>query len=139
MGFFSKPFFEDNLKKWSGKRTLVLSLDVGATHTAVAVALLTKGEDSYRSNCPRLLILHTGRKPTIVAISRWPGQEDRIYEEKVPTVVLYDGNGQVMLDSVFLGLLESEFFVDGHLWRRGIEAPKRGLGRRPGFDFGQEL
>lgn len=36
-----------------------------------------------------------GQIPHIVEISHWPGQSDHPYEEKVPTVVLYDDRRRV--------------------------------------------
>lgn len=95
--FKSKPFSGDRLnQKWTGKPRLVVSFDIGATHTAVAVAILTPsnvvsvGSEAYGVFTPLVELA-----PNIVHISRWPGQEDRMYEEKVPTVVLYDRAGQV--------------------------------------------
>jgi len=37
----------------------------------------------------------SGVRPKFTGIARWPGQESAVYEEKVPSVLIYDAQGQV--------------------------------------------
>jgi hypothetical protein len=36
-----------------------------------------------------------GVPPLVTRVARWPGQEGAIYEEKVPSVLIYDAQGEV--------------------------------------------
>jgi hypothetical protein len=37
----------------------------------------------------------SGTPPKFTGVARWPGQESAVYEEKVPSVLIYDAGGQV--------------------------------------------
>lgn len=59
---------------------LILSIDVGTTQSAVAV---------YYSNGEL-------EEPVVTHVARWPGQEASIHEEKVPSALLYDAEGNLL-------------------------------------------
>lgn len=45
---------------------------------------------AYRAN-----ISGSDAPPIVTHVARWPGQEGAIYEEKVPSLLIYDAEGEV--------------------------------------------
>ncbi|CAE6394322.1 unnamed protein product [Rhizoctonia solani] len=60
---------------WEGESKIVIGIDIGTTQSGVAVAFL-----------------ETGDPPKIHRVVKWPGQEERDQQGKIPTVVWYDKN-----------------------------------------------
>ncbi|KAG8762537.1 hypothetical protein FRC11_009011, partial [Ceratobasidium sp. 423] len=60
---------------WEGENKVVIGIDIGTTHSGVAVALL-----------------QTGDRPQIHRIVRWPGQAEQDQRGKIPTVIWYDAS-----------------------------------------------
>ena len=75
---------------------LILSIDIGASHSAVAV-FYCKGGKAKRATTSHteLTSLVIDARPVFTHVARWPGQEGAPYEEKVPSVLIYNAEGEV--------------------------------------------
>ncbi|KAI0738318.1 hypothetical protein C8Q80DRAFT_1275832 [Daedaleopsis nitida] len=62
----------------SAHRKLVLSIDVGTTFSGMSYAIINKGEN-----------------PDIKTVTRYPGQEDRAGDYRIPTIIYYRKDGSV--------------------------------------------
>ncbi|PPQ91717.1 hypothetical protein CVT25_012858 [Psilocybe cyanescens] len=70
----------DTRKPYSGlSRSLVIAIDVGTTFSGVSYAILEPGEI-----------------PKIHGVTRFPGQEHVAGNSKIPSVIYYDRNGNIM-------------------------------------------
>ncbi|CAE6430100.1 unnamed protein product [Rhizoctonia solani] len=58
---------------WEGESKIIIGIDIGTTQSGVAVAFV-----------------ETGDKPKIHRVVKWPGQEERDQQGKIPTVIWYD-------------------------------------------------
>jgi hypothetical protein len=76
---------------------IILSIDIGTTQSAVAVYYNKPSEafgwySTKQTDRRRPGVLH---EPLVTHVSRWPGQEATMYEEKVPSALLYDEQDNV--------------------------------------------
>ncbi|KAG8731399.1 hypothetical protein FRC11_004265, partial [Ceratobasidium sp. 423] len=70
-----EPFNEP----WKGESKIVLSIDIGITHSGVS-----------------LVYLENGAKPTLHSITKWPGNAASNMESMIPTLVWYDTNNEAV-------------------------------------------
>ncbi|CAE6438742.1 unnamed protein product [Rhizoctonia solani] len=70
-----EPFHEP----WKGENKIVLSIDIGITHSGVSLVYLEKGA-----------------KPTLHAITKWPGKQASNMESMVPTLLWYNTNNEAV-------------------------------------------
>lgn len=90
----SLPTLSDGIEK--GRSRLVLSIHIGLS--ASFVVAFTKCPGMQSPSVSRLWRIHVafaGKKPLLMCIDQWPGQEASLHEESVPSVVLYDGASKV--------------------------------------------
>ncbi|CAE6438458.1 unnamed protein product [Rhizoctonia solani] len=64
---------------WKGENKILLSVDIGVTHSGVSFAYLENGVN-----------------PTLHPITKWPGQEAASMESMVPTMVWYDTDNKAV-------------------------------------------
>lgn len=76
----------------------ILSVDIGTTQSAVAVYYKNKQGVVFRLCFLRqtdIARTEGSRQPLVTHVSRWPGQEAAMYDEKVPSALMYDDQGTV--------------------------------------------
>jgi len=114
----------------TGEARLLISVDVGTSQTAVAVFYCKPGKvEPVIMSWRRINALTSGAHPIVTSIARWPGQEDVLYEEKVPSVLIYNCDGKV---SNLIELRATSLIVHEAccMWRRS-SFPRQGTrGRR---------
>ncbi|CAE6420069.1 unnamed protein product [Rhizoctonia solani] len=76
---------------WEGESKIIVGIDIGTTQSGVAVTFL-----------------ETGDQPKIHRIVKWPGQEERDQQGKIPTVIWYDTNKAVSFGAEALTHLSEE-------------------------------
>jgi hypothetical protein len=80
---------------------LVLSIDIGTSQSAVAVFYCKRGKvERTLASHTELTSLVSDAPPIVTHVARWPGQEGAIYEEKVPSLLIYDADGKVCVISL---------------------------------------
>ncbi|KAH0833016.1 hypothetical protein J3R83DRAFT_12001 [Lanmaoa asiatica] len=87
----------DMRKPYSGPtRSLVIALDVGTTFSGVSYAILEPGEIPKIHGVTRYVLPHLSLTSLPIAQGRFPGQEHVAGNSKIPSILYYDIQGNVM-------------------------------------------
>jgi hypothetical protein len=98
---------------------LVLSIDIGSWQSAVAVSYCKRGKAVSRRFIYEVNTSVLGACPIVTCVARWPGQNSDIHQEKVPSVLIYNAEGEVCCDFS----ARSHSFLTACSWLNA--APKR--------------
>lgn len=87
----------DMRKPYTGPmRSLVIALDVGTTFSGVSYAILEPGEIPKIYGVTRYVLVFISPACFPIAQGRFPGQEHVAGNSKIPSILYYDREGNVM-------------------------------------------
>lgn len=95
---------------WAGDRArLVISIDIGATHSAVVLAFLQPSKttiifEPLKASKWSQYIYLSDTVPSIHRISHWRGQESQLFDGKVPSLLQYTAPPEVRVQKYTLVL-----------------------------------
>ncbi|KAB5590692.1 Heat shock protein HSP70 [Ceratobasidium theobromae] len=84
---------------WEGENKIVLGIDIGTTQSGVAFTYLQTGGWQLGGKTPGVSQAYKyelGANQIVHRVTRWPGQEAREEQGKIPTVVWYDTDGKAV-------------------------------------------
>ncbi|CAE6493121.1 unnamed protein product [Rhizoctonia solani] len=87
------------LGAWEGETKILVGIDIGTTYSGVAFAFLEKGSSQ---------VIHR--------VTRWPGQDAREQQSKIPTLIWYDSNQKAVAFGAEAQLDEVEEQAEDNCW-----------------------